>query len=657
MRFTLHPDRIRAKDEETTMSTGRNDPCPCGSGKKYKHCCMGRDQAAEQVQHRFGLAPVSAADHAARGVWQVDLTPLAIRIKADAAARPAATLVVENGVVLDVDLEAAPPSDTEAIAAELERVIARTAKRTGAWPHRVEVRDAEVAGHLSGLLAAREVEVIRRARLDALDALADDLREHLGGAARAMPPASSPETWRGWGLPRDTIAELFRAAAEFWRRRPWRWLPSDDPLYALEGTSHPWTCTVLGNGGEEFGLALYAEAEDFFRMFEDEPPFAHLTGPVLSLTFDRASELPQRMRREVAAAGWEVASPDGYPVLIAMNTPGGGLQRTIAEDLIRLLRTIPEFAAHHREALESPKEPLEWRSPESGVLLRLEAGPESGPLLETPWDPVDQLAPCLPEGPAAEPEAALELALDPPPGGVDALVARNRAVAERFEDALRAQGLSEATVRKHATNAVTFVEMLGFYQGVPVRAVTEYDLRSFLFDLYPRKVADAAQRVEAMPASLTRFFNFLALQEGIVCPWARAVLGERDAYWERIGTFPGGFWWDEGVAEWRAALDADLIDRAMIHWPKHADGTPWGPTMGHQEAGLEQEVQRRWLIWRDEVIRGGIADPRELRLAAIERQLQWEEMPHPRLNGRTPLQVIQAERRERETDNNPANGG
>lgn len=22
---------------------GRNDPCPCGSGKKYKHCCMNKD--------------------------------------------------------------------------------------------------------------------------------------------------------------------------------------------------------------------------------------------------------------------------------------------------------------------------------------------------------------------------------------------------------------------------------------------------------------------------------------------------------------------------------------------------------------------------------------------------------------------------------------
>lgn len=23
---------------------GRNDPCPCGSGRKYKHCCIDRDR-------------------------------------------------------------------------------------------------------------------------------------------------------------------------------------------------------------------------------------------------------------------------------------------------------------------------------------------------------------------------------------------------------------------------------------------------------------------------------------------------------------------------------------------------------------------------------------------------------------------------------------
>jgi hypothetical protein len=28
--------------------TGRNDPCPCGSGQKYKRCCLEKDQAAER---------------------------------------------------------------------------------------------------------------------------------------------------------------------------------------------------------------------------------------------------------------------------------------------------------------------------------------------------------------------------------------------------------------------------------------------------------------------------------------------------------------------------------------------------------------------------------------------------------------------------------
>jgi tetratricopeptide (TPR) repeat protein len=26
--------------------SGRNDPCPCGSGQKYKRCCLPRDEAA-----------------------------------------------------------------------------------------------------------------------------------------------------------------------------------------------------------------------------------------------------------------------------------------------------------------------------------------------------------------------------------------------------------------------------------------------------------------------------------------------------------------------------------------------------------------------------------------------------------------------------------
>jgi preprotein translocase subunit SecA len=54
----LSADSIRAQQQEaiansqrgevkktepirnTAPRVGRNDPCPCGSGKKYKHCCL-----------------------------------------------------------------------------------------------------------------------------------------------------------------------------------------------------------------------------------------------------------------------------------------------------------------------------------------------------------------------------------------------------------------------------------------------------------------------------------------------------------------------------------------------------------------------------------------------------------------------------------------
>lgn len=32
-----------SKPSEKRKKVGRNDPCPCGSGKKYKRCCMGRE--------------------------------------------------------------------------------------------------------------------------------------------------------------------------------------------------------------------------------------------------------------------------------------------------------------------------------------------------------------------------------------------------------------------------------------------------------------------------------------------------------------------------------------------------------------------------------------------------------------------------------------
>lgn len=36
----------------TTKTVGRNEPCPCGSGKKYKKCCWEKDQTERAVLAR-----------------------------------------------------------------------------------------------------------------------------------------------------------------------------------------------------------------------------------------------------------------------------------------------------------------------------------------------------------------------------------------------------------------------------------------------------------------------------------------------------------------------------------------------------------------------------------------------------------------------------
>ena len=37
--FNLDRDEVNVIDLKTCKKVGRNEPCPCGSGKKYKKCC------------------------------------------------------------------------------------------------------------------------------------------------------------------------------------------------------------------------------------------------------------------------------------------------------------------------------------------------------------------------------------------------------------------------------------------------------------------------------------------------------------------------------------------------------------------------------------------------------------------------------------------
>ena len=40
----------------------RNDPCPCGSGKKYKKCCFDRDRGSSQTEFPIGTVALYGPD-------------------------------------------------------------------------------------------------------------------------------------------------------------------------------------------------------------------------------------------------------------------------------------------------------------------------------------------------------------------------------------------------------------------------------------------------------------------------------------------------------------------------------------------------------------------------------------------------------------------
>jgi hypothetical protein len=46
----------------TGARPGRNEPCHCGSGRKYKQCCLRKDEAETRAAHEKAAAAAPASD-------------------------------------------------------------------------------------------------------------------------------------------------------------------------------------------------------------------------------------------------------------------------------------------------------------------------------------------------------------------------------------------------------------------------------------------------------------------------------------------------------------------------------------------------------------------------------------------------------------------
>lgn len=369
------------------MTPGRNDPCPCGSGRKYKRCCYGTDVAASPGGGRRDLPPAARAEALAAERWEADVLALPRLYEGSDDQRPVLTLVTAGSALLRLDLSDIGATEPSDVVQLLEDALASAAELLGEWPALVAIRSPEVADLLRPHLEARGCGVTVASPLPGLDPTArlfmgDLLDEDL------WPPIAAPFKWAGWGLSDELVSEVFSACAAFHRAAPWQWMDDHPPVFVEWGDgSDPWLLAVLGAAGMSLGLAVYSDPSDYYDgtldADEDQPPFQEIHGWMLSLAYAPRGELPRPMQREIASAGWEVAATDAYPVLMPFFTPGGGLSRDRVRRLAAVLRALASFADEHGSQLRKGSSPFRWDCGEL-VLWYEGDGCESPPFRELP---------------------------------------------------------------------------------------------------------------------------------------------------------------------------------------------------------------------------------------------------------------------------------
>ncbi len=369
------------------MNIGRNDPCPCGSGRKYKSCCMARDAARgreSETGDTTSLRDVrglqEARRHAARTetVWEADVIPVMARFEDGQSPRPVIVIITAGDMIIHHDMRGRLRGGAQAVAELVERELAKAAREVGVYPERLRVRHPDVAGALAPLLAPRQLEV-ESGELQHLAEVGGQMIEAVMGV-HMWPPVCRPDTWSAWDLPAALVKELFAAAAKFYRLAPWRDVSNLQAPRALLRAGRSWTCCVLGNAGEEFGLVLYENASDLFDVVASgntpEEPFAGIRGRVISVTFISGKEAGSDALREARLGHWEVAGPAAYPQLMTVNTPGGGVTADEIADMITLFDAVPRFVQANRHALAreeetgDPSDDMAWRDATSGIVFQ-----------------------------------------------------------------------------------------------------------------------------------------------------------------------------------------------------------------------------------------------------------------------------------------------
>lgn len=604
---------------------------------------MGRDQAREHARSLLGeeVFDQAEAEWMARAreekEWAVDIAPAPVGFQGDRDAVLSLVMVTAGEWVAHAEVLSHRPAGPAERARDMAAAVVAGGRVLGVLPERLAVPGDELVEPVGRQLAGRGITVISDTTEDLYEAMSSTLANMDPGPGKGQMTVAL--TWRETEASPDELAHFHQAAAEFFAAAPWSsaetegpfllTLPPDPEQGEIPGlpddlARHTWAASVMGALGESFGLMLHSQPADLANFYATDDPAALYTesmGFSLTVDFDRKSRLTRAMQREIAAARWPVAGPGAYPRLFGLGLPG---RRVLARDLRRATLALRAVAVFARGG-----DPLA----ETGVAVApFDADAELDEESRLDWfNTPDQAGPIRAEGPGVPEPVFVAWATEEQRAEWEAA---ERARVDRFSTWLREQGAPEEEMQADLQNADAWRWWLASVGSAG--AATEYDLRLFLYDTYVRKTDPTPEAVRALPGSMRRIVRWLEEREGIHYPFAAGVLDELDRIVVRAQEL------GEPLEQTLRILSYDVYDdldtRCMLPASRG-----WPDLMSREVAQLRDELQRRWLLWYDELVRGGLTDFVELEDALIARQREWETTPHPHVGGRTPAEVVAAE--------------
>ncbi len=284
------------------------------------------------------LRPGGDAPH-----WELGWIPVPARIEAEPDTRLVAALIVtESGRIVRLTPEVNPPSNPPRMARLLAREVEAAIAADGA-PPTIWLRDQASATALRRLPGLRRtiLEVVET--LPAFDLVRTDF-DHQFGAESGEAVAAAP-TWTGWGLDAGLVAGIFGAAAALYRAAPWRLYSDPQPLVVRWPSGDSWIVSVMGAAGIDHGLFCFTDPGDVTAGLRDNSSTPRLRGTAVTLSYEPQDDLPPAMRKDIMNHRWEVAAPEAYPMILAINSPTAGLTATVAEQLRQVAEVLSRFGS------------------------------------------------------------------------------------------------------------------------------------------------------------------------------------------------------------------------------------------------------------------------------------------------------------------------